>query len=111
MAGRAARGERQDDLAGIRLGQLQVYRLLLLRQVLCDGADPAAFGHACDNPFGDGKVAGINDLGNFVGAQIAGFNANEVAAAVPEPSTYVLLLAGLGLIGLRANTCRSKSNL
>lgn len=79
-------------------------------EVLCDGADPAAFGHACDNPFGDGKVAGINDLGNFVGAQIAGFNANEVAAAVPEPSTYVLLLAGLGLIGLRASTCRSKSN-
>ena len=66
-------------------------------EVLCDGANPLAFGHVCDNPFGDGKVANINDLGNFVGAQIAAFNA--VQAAVPEPGTYAMWLLGLGLVG------------
>lgn len=36
----------------------------------------------------------------YVGQQIGGFNANELAAAVPEPSTYALMAAGLGLVGL-----------
>ena len=63
-------------------------------EVMCDGA--GALGHACDNPLGDGTVAGINDLGNFKGAQIAAFNAP--AAAVPEPATYAMLLAGMGLV-------------
>jgi hypothetical protein len=35
---------------------------------------------------------------NFVGQQIAGFNANEVPA-VPEPQTWALMLAGLALVG------------
>lgn len=34
---------------------------------------------------------------NFVGQQIAGFNANEVPA-VPEPQTWALMLAGLALV-------------
>lgn len=67
-------------------------------EVMCDGADPLAFGHACDTPFGDGQVADINDLGHFVGAQMAGFNVDQ-AAAVPEPQTAALMLAGLVGIG------------
>ena len=72
-------------------------------EVMCDGGG-AALGHACDNPFGDGTPAGggVNDLGNFVGAQIAAFNAVQapvqVPAPVPEPETYTMLLAGLGLV-------------
>jgi len=62
-------------------------------EAMCDGAD--AFGHACDNPFGDGRVADINDLGAYVGQQMAGFNAVQ---AVPEPETYAMMLAGLGLL-------------
>ncbi len=38
-------------------------------------------------------------VGNYVGEQIAGFNANQIAA-VPEPSAYATILAGLGLVGL-----------
>ena len=55
-------------------------------EVMCDGAE--APGHRCDTPFGD--VAGINDLGDFVGAQMAGVN-----LPIPEPGTLTLLLAGL----------------
>ncbi len=42
--------------------------------------------------------ADCGGLGDFVGAQMAGFNAVQIAA-VPEPETYALLLAGLALIG------------
>jgi hypothetical protein len=38
---------------------------------------------------------------NFIGQQIAGFNVNEVAA-VPEPQTWALMLAGLVGIGALA---------
>lgn len=37
-------------------------------------------------------------VGAYVGEQIAGFNAQQ-AAAVPEPQTGVLMLAGLGALG------------
>ncbi len=36
-------------------------------------------------------------VGDFVGQQIAGFNANDVPA-VPEPGTWALMLAGLGMV-------------
>lgn len=36
-------------------------------------------------------------VGNYVGEQIAGFNA--VAAPVPEPQTWALMLSGIGVIG------------
>lgn len=71
----------------------------------CDGAE--APGHSCDSPFGDGSVQGlnviqeINDLGPYIGAQMAAFNANIVPAdnnPVPEPDVVLgldlLLLMG-----------------
>jgi hypothetical protein len=39
------------------------------------------------------------DLGYYMGAQNAAVNLNGPAPAVPEPKTYTMLLAGLGLIG------------
>jgi len=42
---------------------------------------------------------------NFVGQQIAGFNANEVPA-VPEPGTWALMLAGLAAVGRLARRKR-----
>jgi hypothetical protein len=36
----------------------------------------------------------------YVGQQVGGFNANELAAPIPEPQTYVMMLAGLGVLGL-----------
>ena len=36
----------------------------------------------------------------YVGQQVGGFNANELAAAIPEPETYAMMLAGLGLVSL-----------
>ena len=56
-------------------------------EVMCDGA--GAPDHRCDTPFGN--VAGIDDLGDFVGAQMAGVN----LAAVPEPGSFALMLVGL----------------
>ncbi|EHR72348.1 PEP-CTERM putative exosortase interaction domain-containing protein [Burkholderiales bacterium JOSHI_001] len=48
---------------------------------------------------------GVDDcggLGDYVGAQMAGFNVVQPELApVPEPHTWALLLAGMGLVGLR----------
>jgi hypothetical protein len=41
----------------------------------------------------------VVDLGNYLGAQNGAVN---LAAAVPEPETYAMLLAGLGLVGFAA---------
>lgn len=43
---------------------------------------------------GDGR----HDL-DYVGQQIGGFNANELAAPVPEPEVYAMMLVGLGAVG------------
>jgi hypothetical protein len=41
-------------------------------------------------------------VGNFLGRQIAGYNALDVAAPVPEPQTWAMFAAGLlALVGLR----------
>ena len=42
-----------------------------------------------------------SEIGTFIGAQNAGINLNPALAPVPEPETYAMLLAGLGVIGLR----------
>ena len=39
--------------------------------------------------------------GNPTGLRVE-FDASSVAAAVPEPETYAMLLAGLGMLGLVA---------
>ncbi len=49
-----------------------------------------------DAGFGDSRP-GPNDVGNYLGAQNGAF-ANLNVAAVPEPETYALLLAGSGLV-------------
>jgi hypothetical protein len=66
-------------------------------------AECARDSHCIDDPLGfesrgDGEV-----IGNFLGRQIAGFNADPaLAAAVPEPQTWALFAAGLlGLAGLQ----------
>ena len=44
-------------------------------------------------------------VGDFVGQQIAAFNANEVPA-VPEPQTWALMLAGVAMVGALARRRR-----
>jgi hypothetical protein len=38
-------------------------------------------------------------VGNYVGEQIAGFNVDQAAQAVPEPQTWLSMAGGLALIG------------
>lgn len=47
------------------------------------------------------------DLGNYLGAQNAAVN---LAAAVPEPTTYAMLLAGLGLVGFMVRRRKHSAN-
>lgn len=57
----------------------------------CDVNDPGYDPSYCD--------PGLpGEIGNYIGAQNAAVNL-DVAAAVPEPETYTLMLAGLALIG------------
>lgn len=53
------------------------------------------------NGGGGATPADCGGLGDYVGAQMAGFNAIQppLAAAVPEPQSYAMMLAGLGLMG------------
>lgn len=47
----------------------------------------------------------VGALGDFIGAQMAAANIGEVAA-VPEPETYAMFLAGLGIVGYRLRSRR-----
>ena len=65
---------------------------------------------------GGGKITGEAVVGNFgTGVTIAsgnGFAATNVASyvsAVPEPETYAMLLAGLGLVGFAARRRKNKA--
>jgi len=72
----------------------------------------SADGEALCGGKGRGKGGGgvgpadCGGLGDYVGAQMAALNAVQPALAVPEPETYALLLAGLGLVGLRVRQTR-----
>ncbi len=44
-------------------------------------------------------------MGDFIGARMAAANIGEVAA-VPEPGTYAMFLAGLGIVGYRLRSRR-----
>lgn len=56
--------------------------------------------------FGDSHP-GPGDVGAYIGAQNGAANFN--IAAVPEPETYALLLAGLGIVAGAARRSRSRS--
>lgn len=56
--------------------------------------------HCDDDPETFESETGQKVIGNFLGRQIAGFNADPVlAAAVPEPQTWAMFAAGLLAIG------------
>jgi hypothetical protein len=58
---------------------------------------------------GPGYVIGAGgNITSFNIASISGFNYN-IPSAVPEPETYVMMLAGLGLLGFVARLRRQKS--
>jgi hypothetical protein len=48
-----------------------------------------------------------NDAGNDHGLAIDNLSLSVIAPAVPEPSTYALMLAGLGMVGFMARRRRS----
>ena len=70
------------------------------------GAVDAASGEA--KPVnGDSAPPEAGDLGNFIGAQNAALNFG--AAAAPEPTTWALMMLGVGGIGGALRTRRRKT--
>jgi len=71
----------------------------------CSPVDPALMLAAAQAPgsygFGDYSINLAYDLGNIASQQSVTFG-YEYIMAVPEPETYAMLLAGLGLIGFSA---------
>lgn len=59
--------------------------------------DPETHEAKFANGFGDSNP-GPNDVGTYLGAQNGGVNLNVLA--VPEPETYSLILAGIGLLNI-----------
>ena len=60
--------------------------------------------------FADGfgnSLPGPGDVGAYIGAQNAGVNL--FALAVPEPETYAMMIAGLGLLGVMARRRKQKA--
>jgi len=47
----------------------------------------------------------------YVGQQVGGFNANEIAAAIPEPRTWSMFLAGWALLGVAVRSRRRRETL
>nr|WP_084150791.1 PEP-CTERM sorting domain-containing protein [Azohydromonas australica] len=61
------------------------------------------------------KVPGWNDTnaplvvsGIFAASAVGGINAASITAPVPEPSTYALMAAGVGMVGFVARRCRPR---
>ena len=48
-------------------------------------------------PFDEADPVGAGEVGRYIGAQMAA--ANLMAAPVPEPSTWLSMLAGLAVVG------------
>jgi hypothetical protein len=74
------------------------------------GLIATAYGEAVADFLGTAKVTGIqmfdsqhHEVTNFTLLSASG--TNYLAAAVPEPETYAMLLAGLGLIGVIRRRC------
>ncbi|MDH3461473.1 MAG: PEPxxWA-CTERM sorting domain-containing protein [Burkholderiaceae bacterium] len=107
-AGEAGENEEQEvevelgdaDKAIIRRYEFYKY----LGPVNGDDGEAKCDGDCENDPLG--LLGGHADyVGDFVGAQMAGFNVDDLQAPIaliPEPQTYALMLAGLGLVGVAA---------
>jgi hypothetical protein len=59
--------------------------------------DPETNEALFDVGFGDSRP-GPNDVGTYLGAQNGGVNVAALLAPVPEPETWAMMLAGLGMV-------------
>jgi len=68
-----------------------------------DNASPTTFyGFASSSPILYFEVSAVQPNGDHAWATANNLTMGGVAAVVPEPASYALLVAGLGLVGLRA---------
>jgi hypothetical protein len=84
--------------------------------VLTRGSLGSSADSAIDYTLSWGAITGVfekngNAVSNFTATSTSGFDyLRQVAAPIPEPETYAMMLAGLGLIGVMTRRRRQKLN-
>lgn len=94
--------EKIDDIGDADVGKAVMRRYEFYRYL---GPTNPEDGEAICDTACENDPLGLHLVGEFVGAQMAGYNI-EAAAPVPEPQTWALMLAGLAAVGMRARRGR-----
>lgn len=101
--------EKNDELGGNDKAIIRRYEFYKYTGLVNeDGSGEVVCNDLCEtDPYGlvsgdpNGHFGTIY-VGTYVGQQLAGFNAVQALAPVPEPETYAMMLAGLGMVfGMR----------